>query len=145
MRRPPLLPTVLLLSALAVYPTPARAGDPTPRTEARRAAAQELTEAAVKRYVTSKEEALATGVGSAPKSVQVTVGSVRFGQRRAATERDRVVNGITGKTVYPVRVQYTALRRWGNGETETKAVHSAYEFYQDEYGEWSAYHVGPVR
>jgi hypothetical protein len=77
--------------------------------------------------------------------VKVTVESIRVGQKRAATERDRVVNGITGKTVFPVRVQYTSLRTWGNGETETKQVHYAYEFYQDEFGEWTAYHVGPVR
>jgi hypothetical protein len=60
------------------------------------------------------------------------------GQRRAATERDRVVDGIAGKTAYPVRVQDPALRRRGNGETGARAVHHADEVYQDEYGEWSA-------
>jgi hypothetical protein len=102
------------------------------------------SEDAVKRYITRKEEALATGVGSSHASVTVTFESVRMGESRAATEKDRVVNGITGSTVFPVRAKYASLRRWGNGETQTVNIHYSYEFYRDEFGEWNAYYVGPV-
>jgi hypothetical protein len=34
---------------------------------------------------------------------------------------------------------------WGNGETETKPFHYAYEFYVGEYGEWNAKGMGPVK
>jgi hypothetical protein len=98
----------------------------------------------VKRYITRKEEALATGVGSSHSSVTVNFESVRFGQSREATEKDKVVNGITGSTVFPVQAKYSSLRRWGNGETETVNIHYSYEFYRDEFGEWNAYYVGPV-
>lgn len=45
-------------------------------------------------------------------SVTVTVKSVRFGKSRAASKADRY-DGITGPTVFPVRVRYSELRRWG--------------------------------
>jgi len=72
-----------------------------------------------------------------------TFESVRFGKSRAASKADRY-DAITGPTVFPVRVKYSELRRWGNGEIETKPFHYAYEFYVDEYGEWNAKGVGPV-
>ncbi len=106
---------------------------------------QPPSEETVKRFITRKEEALATGIGSAHASVTVTFESVRFGDSREATERDRLVNGITGPRVFPVRAKYASLRRWGNGDTETVNIHYAYEFYMDEFGEWNAYLVGPVK
>ncbi len=108
------------------------------------AKAEAPSEETVKRFITRKEEALATGVGSKHSSVAVTFESVRFGESREATERDRLVNGIKGPRVFPVRAKYASLRRWGNGETETVNIHYAYEFYVDEFGEWDAYYVGPV-
>lgn len=102
------------------------------------------TEADVEKFITKKEEALATGTGSAHKSVKLTFESIRFGKSRKATERDRVVNGIQGSTVYPARVKYISHRTWGNGEAEDKKIHYDYELYQDEYDEWNAYLVGPV-
>jgi hypothetical protein len=103
------------------------------------------TEDEVKAYITRKAQALATGVGSAHSSTTVTFESVRFGESRSTTERDRLVNGITGPTVFPVRVKYSELRRWGNGDTQTVQTHYDYEFYVDEFGEWNTYGVGPVR
>ncbi|HEX8436104.1 hypothetical protein [Archangium sp.] len=102
------------------------------------------TEAEVKAYVTRKAQALATGVGSSHSSTTVTFESVTFGESRETTERDRLVNGISGPMVFPVRVKYSELRRWGNGDTQTVQTHYAYEFYVDEFGEWNAYGVGPV-
>lgn len=102
------------------------------------------TEADVKQFITRKEEALATDVGSAHKSVTLTFESIRFGTPRKANAGDRVDKLITGSTVYPARVKYTSHRTWGNGDTEDKKIHYAYEFYQDEYKEWNAYLAGPV-
>jgi hypothetical protein len=102
------------------------------------------TENDVKAFVTRKSEMLATGVGSSHSSVTVTFESVLFGESRATNERDRLVNGITGPTVFPVRVKWSELRRWGNGDTDTVQIHYAYEFYVDEYGQWNANSVGPV-
>lgn len=102
------------------------------------------TEADVEQFITRKEEALATDTGSAHKSVKLTFESIRFGKSRKATERDRVVNGITGSTVYPARVKFISHRTWGNGETEDKNIHYDYDFYRDEFDELSAYLVGPV-
>lgn len=103
-----------------------------------------LNTPAVKAHITKKEKSLATGIGSAHQSVSVTFESIRFGKARKTTPKDRVVNGIEGPMVYPVRVKYTSHRRWGNGETETKNIHYDYEFYKDSYGEWNTYMVGPV-
>ena len=102
------------------------------------------TEDEVKAYITRKAQALATGVGSAHSSTTVTFESVRFGESRSTTERDRIVNGITGPMVFPVRVKYSELRRWGNGDTQTVQIHYDHEFYVDEFGEWNTYGVGPV-
>lgn len=78
-------------------------------------------------------------------SVEAAFEEVRFGESRAATERDRLVNGITGPTVYPMRVRYTSNRTWGNGETEAKPIHYDYEFVRDTMGSLDAYLVGPVQ
>jgi len=103
-----------------------------------------LTEDAVKQFVTRKEEALATGVGSAHKSVKVEFVEVRLGATRRPNEQDKI-DGIRGDTVYPARAKYKSVRTWGNGETEEKLIHYAYDFYRDEYGEWDAVGLGPVR
>ena len=143
MRRSPLAAALGVASLLCFASAGSAGGAPAASTHEAEAQ-QAPTEAIVKRFITKQEERLATGVGSSHKSVTVTFESVRFGQKRAANARDRVVNGITGKTLYPVRVQYTSHRTWGNGETEAKKIHYGYEFYVDEFGEWTASLVGPV-
>lgn len=114
------------------------------RSDEKQAAKAGLTTTVVKEFVTRKEKALATGVGSAHKSVTLTFQNPRFGASRAVTKRDKL-NGIKGTTVYPVRVRYTSHRVWGNGETEDKEIHFEYEFFKDAFGEWDAYGVGPVQ
>ena len=103
-----------------------------------------LTEDAVKQFVTRKEEKLATGVGSAHKSVKVEFVEVRLGAARAPNEQDKI-DGVRGDRVYPARAKYKSIRTWGNGETEEKVIHYAYDFYRDEYGEWDAVLRGPVK
>ena len=104
-----------------------------------------LSEEDVREFISTKEKSLATGVGSSHTASQVEFVDIRFGNRRQTNERDRVVNGITGDTVHPVRVKYVSHRTWDDGSSEDKEIHYDYEFYQDEYGEWGAYLVGPVR
>lgn len=103
------------------------------------------TEQDVRDLITRREEASATGTGSVHSGVALDFHEVRFGEPRSADERDRVVNGITGSTVYPVRVRYTSNRTWGNGQTEAVQIHYDYELYRDPMNEWNAYLVGPVR
>lgn len=102
-----------------------------------------LTEDAVKQFITRKEENLATGVGSAHKSVTVEFVEIRMGATRAPNEQDKI-DGVRGDTVYPVRAKFKSKRVWGNGETEEKLIHYAYDFYRDESGEWNALLLGPV-
>ena len=135
---------VAVASAQGTPATVAHPMTPRPLVVANAPLTGELTEAVVKEFVSRQESRNATGVGSAPKSASVTFASVRFGAKRAADRRDRLVNGITGPTVHPARVNYTVLRTWGNGETESKTINYDYEFYKDEYGEWKAYMVGPA-
>jgi hypothetical protein len=99
----------------------------------------------VQDLITRRETASATGTGGVHSGVSLAFEEVSFGDPRAATERDRVVNGITGPTVYPVRVRYTSNRTWGNGQTEAKPIHYDYEFFRDAMGGWDVYLVGPVR
>ena len=101
-----------------------------------------LTEDIVKRYVTRKAEALAKS-STGPKSISVTFENIRFGKPRRANAQDKI-DGIRGKTVYPVRVQYTATYHWMN-EDEVNKIHYDYSFYKDSYDEWSALGNGPVR
>jgi hypothetical protein len=101
------------------------------------------TEADVKQFITRKEEASATGHGGQAGSVTLTFQNIRFGASREADRRDRLVNGITGSTVYPVRVKYTAHRTWPGG-SQDQTIHRDYEFFQDQNGEWDSYLVGVV-
>ena len=117
----------------AAAPTSAKAQDGAP------------SEQDVKDLITRREKSSATGVGAVHSGVELAFDEVRFGEPRAANERDRLVNGITGPTVYPVRVRYTSNRTWGNGQTEAKPIHYDYEFYRDEMGDWDVYLVAPVR
>lgn len=103
------------------------------------------TDADIKSHISKKEEALATGVGSSHKSATLTFESIKVGKARKATDRDRLVNGITGPVVYPVRVRYTSNRLWGNGSKESKTIFYEYEFFKDSFDEWNSYMVGPVK
>ncbi len=138
----PLLALVLAACGGGEPPADDTAGEAFAGAEAADAAP---TEDDVRDLITRREEASATGVGSMHSGVALAFDEVRFGTPRAADERDRVVNGITGATVYPVRVRYTSNRTWGNGETEAKPIHYDYEFHRDAQGGWDAYLVGPVR
>lgn len=144
-------PRPLLLPLLALVLAACGGGEPPADAAAGESFAEEEeadgapTDDDVRALITRREEASATGVGSMHGSVALAFDEVRFGTPRAADERDRVVNGITGATVYPVRVRYTSHRTWGNGETEARPIHYDYEFFRDAQGGWDAYLVGPVR
>ena len=99
----------------------------------------------VKTYVTRKENLLAGGSLTSPKTVSVTFDEIQIGKSRAADQRDRLVNGAKADTMFPVRVRYTSHRTWGNGQTEDVTIHYSYDFYVDEFGAWTAIHNGPVR
>ena len=101
------------------------------------------TEEVVRQYVTRRQEKL-TKSSTGPKSVTVTFESIRFGTSRKANARDEFDGIPKGETVYPVRVKYTAVYHWGSGDEE-KQIHYDYEFYKDNYGEWAALGLGPVR
>ena len=103
-----------------------------------------LTEADVKAFVTRQQERSATGIGSVHKSVTLTFESVRMGAPRPINYADQL-EGMRGATIYPVQVKYQGLRRWGNGSTQTVETHYAYDFFRDEFGDWAAKGLGPVR
>lgn len=141
---------VLSLTVLATVagaqaqPASVTSGVPSTEMTIAQAVAGGPSEADVKDFIQRAETRSATGVGSQHKSAVCTFSAVRFGASRPTNAYDRGTNGITGPTVYPVRVTYTSLRTWGNGETETKPIKYDYEFYKDQYGEWAAYRVGPA-
>jgi hypothetical protein len=102
-----------------------------------------LTEDAIKRFITRKEENLATGVGSAHKSVALDFLEIRLGDPRKPNEQDKI-DGVRGDTVHPVRAKYKSTRKWGNGDTDEKTIHYNYDFYKDEFGDWNAILRGPL-
>ncbi len=107
-------------------------------------AAGKPSEDEIKAVIQRRLESLATGVGSAHKSVVVTFDGITFGDPRPLNEQDRI-DGLRGDRAYPVRAKYSELRTWGNGETETVNTHYAYDFYRDEFGEWNYNAKGPVQ
>lgn len=123
--------------------TPGASTPPAAGASTAPAAAGKLTEADVKAYVEKKEQALATGVGSAHTGVTLTWDSVQIGATRAPNEQDKI-DGVRGDAVYPVRVKYTSNRTWNNGDKEAKAISYAYDFYVDQFGGWDAVLRGPV-
>lgn len=133
----------LLLAACGAGPAPADGAATGLSVQA--AEQRAPTRAEVEALITRRERNSATGVGSMHSGVSLAFHEVRFGTPRATNRNDRLNNGITGPTIYPVRVRYTSNRTWGNGETEAKPIHYDYEFFRDPMGEWDVYLVGPVR
>ncbi len=147
-----LMTTIVLLQASALAGCDGKTSSTgTPAPGASQAAGQptapkaagKLTEEDVKKFVTRKEQNLATGVGSSHKSVTVDFQEIQFGATRAPNERDKF-DGIRSDTVYPVRVKFTSHRTWGNGETEDKVINYNYDFYTNDFSEWDALLQGPA-
>lgn len=103
----------------------------------------QLTEADVKKEVTKREERLTTGIGSAPRSVKINWESVKIGASRVPNLQDKV-DGVRGDVIYPVQVKYERTQIWSEDSTEDRTISYGYDFYLNEFGEWTSMGTGNV-
>ncbi|WP_375398619.1 hypothetical protein [uncultured Sphingomonas sp.] len=102
-----------------------------------------LTRTDVEAFVTRQARRLATSSNGAQNDVDVSFEAVEIAAGRAPTAQEAQVEGLTGGTAWPVRVDYTEHRRWKNGDTQTVRTRYRYTFYRDSFGRWDALMVGP--
>lgn len=110
------------------------------------AAAETITQEVVKKFITQREEKDQGQFNGGKNLKSISFESVQFGTSRKALPGE-LIRVPAGTTIYPVRVKYTTHRAWpaNAGAPEAVTIHWTYDFYKDEYGEWTGASTGPVR
>ena len=98
-----------------------------------------LTQAVVEEIITGRQKKLYANL-----EPTVTFESVRIGKTRKANKADEYEGIPAGATVYPVRVKYSVVYRYSDGD-KTENHHYDYLFFKDSFDEWATLGLGPVR